>query len=365
MLSSSLKRKTHSPVVSAQIRHFNNCDNMIKMIESQSPCQQSLMVVDLSNHSSEFPDREETWSLLNEYGYVRFRNAKFQNAKELKEKYGYLAGRYMNYYQGTNNRKDIGDGVLNVGTEPSYLNLQQHNEMSYSDSWPSIFMLGCISPPLENEGITTIANNRKVTKLLPNNMRNKFMEVGINYIRNFTDARNVDHQSIGYNHWQASFITNSREEVEKQCMGHALKYKWHNDGTLTTIYTRPAFIEHPKTKEIIFHNCAYSNHQWFNEWKPFCHLPNDKKPFYSSFGDESEFSEKDIQIMKQLYDENMIGESWKQGDILLLENHFMTHGRTPFTSNSNNRLLGVILGEKIIRKNKQQTNGISQCLVGN
>lgn len=302
------------------------------------------------------PSYNSVQKILKQKGHVLFKNANFKTAKEMSERYGHLAGTRMTYKMGTNNRVNIGDGVLNVGTEPHYYYVNQHNEMSYTDEWPSVFLLACITPS-ETGGITPICNNRQLTNDLPIELTYKSLQKGIKYYRFFTNK--YDNDGIVYNHWQDLFKTDDKSVVEKELIENSMDFKWNSDDSLSMSYTRPAFIKHPETEEMFFFNAGFQNFVWFDCWKPYNELPMEKRPFSASWGDGEPFTREEAEALENNAEKNIIGQKWEQGDIMILDNHHYTHGRLPYEENSK-RQIGVIMGNRVSRGETNQ--GISSSM---
>jgi hypothetical protein len=313
------------------------------------------------NLKNTIPSKSLIDDLLFRHKHIIMKNARFKNIIDYNKNYGFLVGNKMGYKQGTNNREDLGEGVLNVGSEPHFTYIHQHNEMSYTDEWPGRFMLGCIEPPKEGTGITTICDNRLITKELPNKLYEKALNKGIKYYRNFTN-KHVDNKIV-YNHWQDSFLTEDMKEVEKDCISKNINFKWNNDNSLKLEYNKPAFIYHPTTNEILFFNAGFQNQIFLDEWHPYNSMKKEDKPLRCSWGNGEEFTNEELNIFIRNSERNIIYESWEKGSIILLDNHYFTHGRIPYEK-GDKREIGVIMGNKVIRSIKNNNN-ISACYYEN
>eukprot|EP01084_Bolivina_argentea_P154760 269757_1 len=315
-------------------------------------------------YANDIPKLAELQSILSSTGHIRLRGLTFSSAKELENRYGYLIGKPMNYKGGTNARNNLSNNVFNVGNEPPSIHLDQHNEMSYTDKWPQYFMLACINNTLpNNQGITTICNTKLLTEYLPKDLYNKFYELGIKHIRRESDLYNQyisKNSKKYYKCWQDSFMTENKDDIEQQCILNGYMYKWENDNSLCYEYVRPAFMKHPLNSDIVIFNNFLSGIQWFNDWEPFCNLEGKYRPFWNQWGNGQEFSIHEINTMNDLYNEFMMGDCWRNGDVLLLDNQYTSHGRTPYSTNDGNRKITVMMGTCVVRSNFN-TNGIGLC----
>ena len=313
---------------------------------------------------NELPTLSDMTSILSSAGHVRLRGLNFNSGAEFESAYGYLIGKPMNYFGGSGMRNNLSQNVLNVGFEPPFLDLPQHNELSYSDQWPQTFMLGCIENNLDNhhEGITTICDNKKLTENLPHELYDKFMDLGLKHIRNEVDKYNPNiptHKKREYQSWQDSFLTDSKQNVEEECIKNGYKFEWDMDGTLYYEYVRPSFIAHPINGDILLFGNFLAGVDWYENWEPFCNYPGRDRPYWNQWGDGTEFTIEEKKIMRDLYQEFLMGDKWMNGDVLLLDNHYTTHGRTPYDVNGV-REIAVMMGNRVVRSNFEP-NGIGLC----
>jgi hypothetical protein len=216
-------------------------------------------------------------------------------------------------------------GNIYTATEyPSTEFIDQHNENSYSKTWPNRIGFFCMIPAQEG-GETPIADSRKIYRKIPVWIRDKFERKGLTYIRNYSD---VDLP------WEEVFQTTDRQQVEVYCKENNIDFEWLSSGNLRTKQTNSASIEHPKTCEKV----------WFNQAHIF-HISNlgpevarsmknsfgiDQLPRHVLYGDGTEIDEDDLNVIRVIYRECQIKFHWKSGDVLLLDNLLFTHGREPF-----------------------------------
>ena len=330
----------------------------------QSLCRRA--PVTIHYFGNELPLWRDIEPLLRSVGHVRLRGSSFKNSTELDEKYGYLIQNKTQYLGGSSYRDSLSNNVLNTGYEPPYMDLEQHYEMSYTDQWPQLFMLGCIENTVKSGGMTTISNNKRVTENLPTDLYNKYMDLGIKYIRNEVDKYDSNIPSdmrSQYQTWQKSFMTESKEAVENVCGNNGYKHVWTNDNRLYYEYNRPFFVYHPIYKdEMVLFASFVSGVNWYEKRGIFADIPGEKRPFHCQWGNGTEFTESEKQTMDDLYNEFLMGDKWESGDILLLDNHFTTHGRSRYEiqeGTSQVRNIGVMMGNKTIRSDLTQFNGIA------
>tara|TARA_B100000749_G_C18439874_1_gene471724 strand:- start:16 stop:969 length:954 start_codon:yes stop_codon:yes gene_type:complete len=203
----------------------------------------------------------------------------------------------------------------------------QHNENAYSDKWP--MRIGFVSMlPATTGGETPIGCSRNIFASIPEEIKSEFSKKGICYIRNYGD---VDLP------WQEVFGTTNKAEVDKFCSQRNIKTIWKPDGKLQTAQVNPAIRKHPVNGEEIWFNQAHLFHYSALEKSVqdnlLASLSVDDLPRHVKFGDGTEIDISYLDLIRGIFQENLLTFSWEKHDILLLDNMLWTHGRAPFSGN--------------------------------
>jgi alpha-ketoglutarate-dependent taurine dioxygenase len=214
----------------------------------------------------------------------------------------------------------------NVYTATEYhpsVNIPQHNEHSYSNSWPMRIGFLCVTPALKL-GNTPICDSRKVYQQVPAEVREEFEKKKVMYVRNYSM---IDLP------WQEVFQTSEKSLVEAYCRANDMTFEWTEDG-LRTRQVNQASMSHPVTGGKVWFNQAHLFHlsslteelqQGLLEIAGEENLPRN-----AYFGDGTPISIEALHAIRKAYDDNMITFQWQKGDLLLLDNMLFTHGREPF-----------------------------------
>lgn len=234
-------------------------------------------------------------------------------------------------------RSNLGGKIYTATEYPADQSIPLHNENAYSDSWPEKIMFFCAIPAKEG-GETPIADSQKVLKRIDKEIVKIFEDKGVLYVRNYSPG--VD---LG---WQEVFQTKDKQEVEKYCLDHSIKYFWNQIGPeLTTKQLCQATLLHPITKEKVWFNQAHLFHisGLIKELARELILEVGEKnlPRNSFFGDESPIEEEVLNHIREAYEKEMIVFRWQRGDIMILDNVLMAHGRKPY---SGERKIAVAMG---------------------
>lgn len=142
------------------------------------------------------------------------------------------------------------------------------------------------------------------------------------------------------------FRTESKAEVEAECRRTGVEFEWKGGDRLRTRCVRPAVIRHPRTGESV----------WFTQaqhWHVSCLdpltrkslqsiLPEEDWPRNCYFGDGSPIPDDAMLMILRAYARLEEKFAWKHGDVLVLDNLPMAHGREPYVGE---RKLLVAMGE--------------------
>jgi len=267
---------------------------------------------------------------LREHGALLFRGFGIDSQEALTRVVRGIGGEALDYVDGNSPRKKLGSGVYTSTEYPPEFFISLHNELSYSSRWPSRLFFCCVTAPQEG-GETPLADSRRVLERLPDEVREAFVTRKIKYIRNL-------HGGSGFGpSWQATFETNSRPDVEQFCRATDTDARWNDDGSLTVTQIRPATQIHPKTQEEV----------WFNQADQF-HPSTHPKAIYDSivalydgreelmpqtamFGDGSPIPVAMLDAVRQTVRDEIRLFQWQRGDLLMIDNMLVCHGRRPFT----------------------------------
>jgi alpha-ketoglutarate-dependent taurine dioxygenase len=235
------------------------------------------------------------------------------------------SGPMLEYVDRTTPRPAVGDKIYVSTVYPSEETINMHCEGTYWTSWPlKIFF--CSLKTAESGGETPIADVRRVLERISPETRRKFEERGVMYARNYNDGFGLS--------WQETFQTSDAREVEKYCAEHQIEFEWKDGDRLRTRQIRPAVRRHPVTGEAVWFNHAAFFH--LSSLEPSVraallkNLGEENLPYNTYYGDGSRIEESEAAEVRAAYQAEKIIFPWKDGDVLLLDNMTMAHGREPY-----------------------------------
>jgi alpha-ketoglutarate-dependent taurine dioxygenase len=255
-----------------------------------------------------------------------------------------LVQQRASYKEQATPRSHFGADVYSSTDLPPSQAIRPHNENSYTLTFPGLLVFGCLTAP-ETGGATPVTDVRSVLQQLPHELVTKFREKGWALSRNY-----LDHLGLA---WTTAFATQDRKVVSKYCDSNLIAHEWCSDGHLKTVQRRSAIITHPRSDQEVWFNHAV----FWSEWsldpdvrEVFLEeLGAGNLPFGTSFGDGEPISEPDIHMIDEAYQRATVRESWKPGDVLIVDNILAAHGREPFRGS---RKIAVAMGDPV---------GLSDC----
>lgn len=260
-------------------------------------------------------------------------------------------------------RKSIdGTGFVDSAAgAPKELTIQFHNEMAYAAEFPKYVTFAMVKQA-NVDGTTTLADNMLVQQKLSASLLNKFRALGVQYIRFLHDESEKSAPDF-YNSWQGAFQTSSMD-VALQNGNNRSKFsilKKHDDRRLRHILWCPVFHQHPTLGELFFNSVLNRHGSWMDGHSFFGKLPNSERPYHCTWGDGSEFNDEELAEIRTAYSESTEYIRLNPGDVLVLDNLRVVHGRTPYQGS---RLLGLLLSDMVPRQACEPPLAFAKLLQG-
>jgi len=232
----------------------------------------------------------------------------------------------LEYRDRTTPRAHVGNGVYTSTVYPADRRIHLHNEGTYWTQWPLKLYFTCVTAP-STGGETPIANVAKVLQRLSPAIQERFSTLGFMLVRHYNDGFGLP--------WQEVFQTRNSLEVERFCRQHEIAWEWRDGERLRTSQIRPAIRQHPQTGELVWFNHAAFFH--VSAYPPDIHaalvaeLGVDNLPYATYYGDGSEIESAVVAEIQEAYAAEQVRFPWQPGDILLLDNMTVAHGREPYS----------------------------------
>jgi alpha-ketoglutarate-dependent taurine dioxygenase len=259
-------------------------------------------------------------------GALLLRGFAVENETDFSKVVRSLSGEALDYVYRSTPRTAVGDGVYTATEYPAGVPIPQHNENAYQRDWPMRLIFFCMQPATGGGGETPLADIRKITSRIRQSIRDKFYSKRVMYVRNYRADLDLP--------WSTVFQTESKAEVEVYCRSHDIDYQWTSEDTLRTRQVCDALVSHPRTGDLLWFNQAHLFHpsNLGKKTRAFMSqtFAEEDFPRNSCYGDGSAFEETELDEIRDAFQQETVVFEWRAGDVLVLDNMLLSHGRTPY-----------------------------------
>lgn len=258
-------------------------------------------------------------------GGLLFRGFRLDGAPAFREFAAGFGHELLTYEFGSTPRSKVETGVYTSTEYPQHQHIPLHNEQAYTRDWPMKIWFYCEEAAPEG-GETPLADSRLVYRDMPEDIRARFAERELTYVRNFGAGLDVS--------WTDVFGTCDRAEVEAFCAARGIECEWKDDGELRTKQRCQAVAAHPKTGEMVWFNQAHLFHVSNLEPEVRATLldlvEEEDLPRNVTYGDGSPIEDETLDLVRGVLERRQIAFPWRTGDVAMLDNMLVAHGRSPF-----------------------------------
>ncbi|HXM49299.1 MAG TPA: condensation domain-containing protein, partial [Pyrinomonadaceae bacterium] len=279
---------------------------------------------------------------LLEHGAILFRGFNLNAQSKFEEFLAATSIELMHYRERSSPRTRLSHKVYTSTEYPADETIALHNELTYVMNWPMKIWFYCLQAARQR-GQTPLADVRKVFQRIDPKIRERFTAQGWMLVRNFGDGLSLD--------WRDSFRLYSKSEVEKYCQGAQIACEWKAQDRLRTRQVRSAVARHPQTGEQVWFNHIAFWH--VSSLRPkvreamLASLAEEELPYNTYYGDGSSIENSVIEEIREAYEAEKVEFEWRDGDLLMLDNMLVAHGRTPFVGP---RRVMVAMGDVFTRE---------------
>lgn len=234
------------------------------------------------------------------------------------------------YDEGLSRREAVRPRIYPTTTYPPHLVICMHNELCHTWRPPRTLYLFCVVPPA-TDGQTPITDGREILHRLGPTVRNRFRNRRILYL---SSLPSLDHQPRFGRAWQEVYGTDDRKEIERILERRSSRCEWQPDGALRTWSEGPVTVPHPDTGEDVWFNQLLLWHvtnlgPWGQKLRRI--LGEEGVPTNAFFDGGDPIGDKFVNDIRNLMWEERISFDWQTGDMAVVDNYRMLHGRNSFT----------------------------------
>lgn len=264
--------------------------------------------------------------LLAQHGALLFRGFDVRAPAAFHAFAGGLTSDLLDYSERAAPRREVAQQVYTSTEYPPEYPIPMHHENAFAYRWPMVLFFYCHVPAAQG-GETPIADDVALFARLDPAVREEFRRRQVMYVRNYGAGLDMS--------WQEAFQARSREEVEQYCQAANLTCEWLDRDRLRTRRVAPAIVPHPRTGHDLWFNHAHlfhvSNLEDTLRESFLREFAEEDLPRNAYFGDGARIDDALLAHVRETYAAVAIRFPWRQGDILMLDNMTIAHGREPFS----------------------------------
>lgn len=259
------------------------------------------------------------------HGGLLFRDFDLKTVDNFERFVGAVSGGALRYQERSSPRSQVSGNIYTSTDHPADQSIFLHNEQSYNLTFPLRIFFFCITPATEG-GETPIADTRRIFARLDPAIRERFIQAQYQYVRNFGDGFGLS--------WQAAFQTEDRGAVEAYCHDNGIEFEWKDEGRLRTRQMRHVVARHPRSNDL-----AWFNHLTFfhiSTLDPAMQVRlraafhDEELPNNTFYGDGAPIEPEVLAQLHAAYQAETVAFPWHKGDLLMLDNMLVAHGRSPY-----------------------------------
>jgi alpha-ketoglutarate-dependent taurine dioxygenase len=280
---------------------------------------------------------------LLETGAILFRGFDVFSVAQFDAAVCEISSRRLEYVYRSTPRTALGSGIFTATEYPPSQSIGMHCENAYQRQWPLKIVFGCLLPATSG-GETPIADVRRVTVRLGGRLVDDFERRGVRYVRHYRPHVDLP--------WQTVFQVSDRRALAEFCARVDLSHEWLDEDTLRTAQVCQGTARHPITGDRLWFNQAQLFHSSSLGAESEAALAQlfgrDRLPRQAYFGDGGEIADRDLQAVRRAFEDEAVAFAWQSGDVLLLDNMRVAHGRRPFKGER--KVIAALLEESVERE---------------
>ncbi len=236
------------------------------------------------------------------------------------------------YAGGRAPRETISGRVMEATRLSASVRLAVHSEMAYRRDYPRRIAFFS-RKTAEVGGETLITDVRHLAERMDPELAGKIATLGSRTAINFGPRRDADDASYAHmdeRGWNQSFNTEDAAEVNRLCAERGLEPVWHEDGSLTVLNALEPFVVHPQIGRKLYRSILHMLPQVENPEQDLERRKHQKYPTGATLGNGERLTDAERTHIDQLCDQTTYSWRWRDGDVMVLDNLQVWHGRNPY-----------------------------------
>lgn len=271
-------------------------------------------------------NKEDLLEKLSRHGALLFRGLPLASDVDFDAMIQSFALDNFTYAESLSNavRRNRTERVFTANEAPASVSIYLHHEMAQTPIYPSKLFFFCEQAP-ESGGATPLCRSdillQRLERVAPEFVAD-CREKGVRY-SNVMPASDDPESGQGRS-WRSTLSSDSPTEAEDKLCKLGYEWQWQDGDSLrVTTAVLPAVRVTAGGREVFFNQLIAA----FRGWRDVRNSPEKS----IRFGDDSEISSEAMARAIQLGDELSFDIPWQTGDMALVDNFLVMHGRRPFT----------------------------------
>jgi len=269
--------------------------------------------------------REELLQQATSHGAVLLRGFSVRSAEDFDSIISSLAILNFPYKKSLSNavRVNRTERVFTANEAPSEVDIFFHHEMAQTPVYPAWIMFYC-EKPAEEGGATQLCRSDWLYERLAeasSDFTHACEQKGLQYT-NVMPCEDDAQSGMGRS-WRSTLEVESKEAAEQRLAKLNYTHQWLEDDCLrATTPPLPAVMEVSPGRKTFFNQLIAA----YGGWKDSRNDPADA----IRHGDGSKLDAKAVQRAIEISEELSFEAHWQAGDVALIDNRVVMHGRRPF-----------------------------------
>ncbi|MFK8054245.1 MAG: TauD/TfdA family dioxygenase [Woeseiaceae bacterium] len=270
-------------------------------------------------------NKETLLDALSTHGAILFRGFPIDGAEDFDQAIRAFGMDSFTYKESLSNavRVNKTELVFTANEAPPEVSIFLHHEMAQTPLFPSRLFFCCEKAP-DADGETPLCRSDILLEKLDQSAPQFVADcerLGVKY-SNVMPADDDPNSGQGRS-WKSTLDTDDKVAAEARLEKLGYDYQWQADGSLrATTPALPAIRTLKDGRRVFFNQLIAA----FRGWKDARNSPQKS----ISFGDGSTIPTEAMDIAIRLADELSFDLAWQAGDIALIDNYLVMHGRRPF-----------------------------------
>jgi alpha-ketoglutarate-dependent taurine dioxygenase len=216
--------------------------------------------------------------------------------------------------------------VFTANEAPADISIFLHHEMAQTPVYPSRLFFFC-ELAADTGGATPLCRSDVLLEQL-RRQQPQFVadceRLGVKYSNTMPAAN--DQNSAQGRSWKSTLTANDKQSAEAKLQKLGYTWQWLSGGSLrVTTPTLPAINTLPDGRQVFFNQLIAAYRGWEDS--------RNKKENSICFGDGSNICKQGMLAAIELGEKLSFDMPWQNGDMVLVDNYLVMHGRRPYMGN--------------------------------